>query len=178
LNEHINDEDTRVALLARIYNGEMPPLRIGDWINAYVGETETMNEINLKKGIMIRRIKKNQKKDTEDIIPLPASLVSFIKKRKIKGELFPRGPPPSTPDQQRNVMSVVQIDQLLNKTYPGKTATPHIFRSVYTVNVLSKLTDKEEIKRRLKIMDHSFKVNAAYYNKQSSSAYNSLLAEK
>ena len=165
MNEHINDEDTRVALLARIYNGEMPPLRIGDWINAYVGETETMNEINLKKGILTRRIKKNQKKNTEDIIKLPESLVSFIKKRGIKGELFPD-------------MSVVQIDQLLHKTYPDKTATPHIFRSVYTVNVLSKLTSKKEIKERLRIMDHSLEVNAAYYNKQSSSAYNSLLAEK
>ncbi len=165
MNEHINDEDTRVALLARLYNGEMPPLRIGDWVNAYVGKSETMNAIDLKKGVMIRRIKKNQKEDTRDIIPPPKSLVKFIKKREISGELFPD-------------MTVVQIDQLLKKTYPGKVATPHIFRSVYTVNVLSKLTSKKEINERLLIMDHSLKVNASYYNKQVSSAYNSLLAEK
>ena len=134
-------------------------------MNAYVGESETMNEINLKKGIMIRRIKKNQKEDTEDIIPLPKSLVKFIKDRGIKGELFPN-------------MTVVQIDQLLKKTYPNKTATPHYWRSFYTVNVLSKLTDKEEIKRRLKIMDHSLQVSAVYYNKQSNSAYQDLLVGK
>ena len=166
MNEHINDEDTRVALLARIYNGDMPPLRIGDWVNAFVGKTKTLNEIDLKKKIMIRRIKKNQEKNTEDIIPLPASLVKFIKDRGIKGDLFPK-------------MTVVQIDQLLHKTYPDKKATPHIYRSLYTVNILSKLTDKEEILSRLKIMDHSLEVNSAYYNKQeSSSAYNSLLAKK
>jgi len=141
----------------------MPPLRIGDWRNSYVGESETLNEINLKKGILTRRIKKNQKENTEDIIPLPKSLVSFIKKRKIKGELFPD-------------MSVAQIDQLLNKTYPNKTATPHYWRSYYTVNVLSKLTSEKEIKERLRIMDHSLKTNAAYYNKQATSVYNNLLS--
>lgn len=141
----------------------MPPLRIGDWINAYVGKSDTMNEINLKKRVMIRRIKKNQKKDTEDIIPLPKSLVKFMKKREISGELLPN-------------LTVVQIDQLLKKTYPDKKATPHYWRSYYTVNVLSKLTSKKEIKERLLIMDHSLKTNAAYYNKQSTSAYNNLLA--
>ena len=141
----------------------MPPLRIGDWRNAYVGESDTMNEINLKKGILTRRKKKNQKKNTEDIIPLPKSLVSFIKKRGIKGELFPD-------------MSVVEIDHLLHKTYPDKTATPHYWRSYYTVNVLSKLTSEKEIKERLRIMDHSLKTNAAYYNKQTTSAYNNLLS--
>jgi hypothetical protein len=73
---------------------------------------------------------------------------------------------------------VTEIDNLLKKTYPGKVATPHIYRSLYTVNILSKLTDKEEILKRLKIMDHSLAVNASYYNKQASTAYNSLLAEK
>ena len=165
MNEHINDEDTRVALLARIYNGEMPPLRIGDWVNAFVGKTKTLNEIDLKKGIMRRRIKKNQKKDTEDVIPLPKSLIKFIKERGISGELFPD-------------MSVTEIDNLLKKTYPGKKATPHIYRSLYSVNILSKLTDKEEILSRLKIMDHSLDVNARYYNKQSSSAYQDLLSGK
>jgi integrase len=165
LNEHINDENTTVALLARLYNSDMPPLRIGDWVHAFVGPTKTLNEIDLKKKIMVRRIKKNQKKNTEDIIPLPASLIKFIKDRGIKGELFPD-------------MSVTQIDNLLKKTYPGKKATPHIYRSLYTVNILSKLTDKEEILSRLKIMDHSLEVNARYYNKQNSSAYQQLLSGK
>jgi len=152
-------------LLARLYNGDMPPLRIGDWKNAFVGKTKTLNEIDLKKGIMIRRIKKNQKEDTKDIIPLPASLVKFIKNRGIKGELFPD-------------MTVVQIDQLLNKTYDDKKATPHYWRSYYTVHVLSKMTNKDDIEEALRIMDHSLQVNSSYYNKQESSAYNSLMAGK
>lgn len=154
-----------MAFFSRIYDGEMPPLRISDWRNAVVGKTKIMNEIDLKKGIMIRRIKKNQKADTKDIIPLPASLVKFIKDRNIKGPLFPD-------------MSVTDIDNMIKKVFPDKKANPHIFRSIYTVNILSKLTDKEDILNRLKIMDHSLKTNAAYYNKSSSSAYQSLLAGK
>jgi integrase len=141
----------------------MPPLRIGDWRNAYVGKSDTMNEINLKDGIMIRRIKKNQKKNTEDIIPLPPSLVHFIYASHIKGELFPN-------------MSVTDIDNMIKRVMPDKTATPHYWRSYYTVNVLSKLTSEKEIKERLQIMDHSLKTNAAYYNKQATSAYNNLLS--
>ena len=81
----------------------MPPLRIGDYVNATVGPSQTLNEININDGIMIRRIKKNQKKDTEDIISLPKSLIKFIKERGFSGELFPD-------------MSVTEIDNLLKKT--------------------------------------------------------------
>jgi hypothetical protein len=40
------------------------------------------------------------------------------------------------------------------------------------------MTNKDDIEEALRIMDHSLEVNAAYYNKQASSAYNSLLAGK
>lgn len=143
----------------------MPPLRISDWRNAYVGKSNSLNEINLKKQIMIRRIKKNQKEETKDIIPLPISLITFIKNRKIKGELFPD-------------MSVTEIDTLLKKVYGDKKATPHYWRSYYTVNILSKMTNKDDITEALRVMDHSLATNASYYNKQASSAYNSLLAGK
>ena len=143
----------------------MPPLRIGDWRNAYVGSTKTLNEIDLRKKVMIRRIKKNQKEDTEDIIPLPASLIHLFYAHHIKGELFPN-------------MSVTDIDNMIKRAMPDKKATPHYWRSYYTVNVLSKMTNKDEIEEDLRIMDHSLEVNAAYYNKQASSAYNSLLAGK
>jgi hypothetical protein len=143
----------------------MPPIRIGDWANAFIGKSKTLNEIDLKKGLMIRRIKKNQKEETEDIIDLPPSLIKFIKKRKIEGELFPD-------------MSITEIDNLLKKTYGDKKATPHYWRSYYTVHVLSKMEDKDQIKEALRVMDHSLAVNASYYNKQASSAYNSLLSGK
>ena len=143
----------------------MPPLRISDYRNTVVGKTKTMNEIDLKKGIMIRRIKKNQKEDTRDIIPLPASLINFIKDRKITGELFPD-------------MSVTDIDYIIKKVYGDKKASPHYWRSYYTVHVLSKMQSKAEIEEALRVMDHSLSTNNAYYNKQSSSAYNNLVAGK
>ena len=114
---------------------------------------------------MVRRIKKNQQTDTYDIIKLNKSLIKFLIKRGIQGSLFAD-------------MSTTQIDNLMKQTYPDKVATPHMFRSIYTVNVLSKLTDKDDIKQRLKIMDHTLRINSQYYNKQASSAYNDLLAGK
>ena len=143
----------------------MPPLRIGDWRNAFVGPSKILNEINITDGIMIRRIKKNQKKDTEDIIPLPKSLIKFIKERGISGELFPD-------------MSVTEIDNLLKKTYPGKKASPHYWRSYFTVHILSNMKNKKKITEALRVMDHSLQVNASYYNKQASSVYNSMMAGK
>ena len=165
LKEHRDDENVWVAFFSRIYDGDMPPLRISDWRNAFVGKSKTLNEIDLKKGIMIRRIKKNQKENTKDIIKLPISLIKFIKDRKIKGDLFPD-------------MSVTDIDNMVKKVFGEKKATPHYWRSYYTVNILSKLTDADEIKERLLIMDHSLKTNASYYNKSDMPVYMKLLAGK
>ncbi len=151
LAEKENDEDTRVALLARLYSKDMIPLRIGDYINATTVKTDEKNFIDLKKGYMIRHIKKNQGEDTEDKIPLPKSLTDFIKKRGIKGELFPN-------------MSVTEIDNLLKKTFPGKKANPHYFRSLYAVKIAPGL-DEKRLKEVLKIMDHSVKTHAQYYKK-------------
>jgi hypothetical protein len=151
LAEKENDEDTRVALLARLYSKDMIPLRIGDYINATTVKTDEKNFIDLKKGYMIRHIKKNQGEDTEDKIPLPKSLTDFIKKRGIKGELFPN-------------MSVTEIDNLLKKTFPGKKANPHYFRSLYAVKIAPHL-DEKRLKEVLAIMDHSVKTHAQYYKK-------------
>lgn len=165
MGELRHDENVWVGLYSRIYDGQMPPLRIGDWRNSFVGPTKTLNEIDMKKKIMIRRIKKNQKEDTMDIIPLPPSLIHFIFASHIKGELFPG-------------MSVTDIDNMIKRVMPDKKASPHYWRSYYTVNVLSKMPNKEDITEALRIMDHSLAVNASYYNKQASTAYNSLLAGK
>jgi len=143
----------------------MPPLRISDWRNAVVGKSDTMNEIDLQKGIMIRRIKKNQKADTEDIIPLAPTLIHFIRAAHIKGELFPN-------------MSVTDIDNMIKRALPDKTANPHYWRSYYTVHILSQMESKAEIIETLRIMDHSLRTNNMYYNKQSSTAYNNLIAGK
>ena len=165
LKEHRDDDNVWVGFFSRIYDGEMPPLRISDWRNAFVGKSKTMNEIDLRKGIMIRRIKKNQKENTKDIIPLAPHLIHFIRASHIKGELFPN-------------MSVTDIDNMVKKVFGEKKATPHYWRSYYTVNILSKLTDADEIKERLLIMDHSLKTNASYYNKSDMPVYMKLLAGK
>jgi integrase len=165
LEEHLHDENVWVSFFSRIYDGQMPPLRISDWRNAVVGKTADLNEINLKKGIMLRRIKKNQKAETEDIIPLPPSLVHFIRASHIKGELFPG-------------MSVTDINTMITKKYGDKKANPHYWRSYYTVHKLTQMKTKEEIMEAVRIMDHSLKTNATYYNKQASSAYNDLIAGK
>lgn len=151
LAEKENDEDTRVALLARLYSKDMIPLRIGDYMNATTIKTDEKNFIDLKKGVFVRHIKKNQEEDTEDKFPLPKSLIDFIKKRGIKGELFPN-------------MSVTEIDNLLKKAFPGKKANPHYFRSLYAVKVAPHL-DEKRLKEVLKIMDHSIKTHAQYYKK-------------
>ena len=151
LAEKENDEDTRLALLARLYSKDMVPLRIGDYINATTIKTDDKNFVDLKKGVFVRHIKKNQEEDTEDKFPLPKSLVEFIKKRGIKGELFPN-------------MSVTEIDNLLKKAFPGKKANPHYFRSLYAVKVAPHL-DEKRLKEVLKIMDHSIKTHAQYYKK-------------
>jgi tagatose-1,6-bisphosphate aldolase non-catalytic subunit AgaZ/GatZ len=96
---------------------------------------------------------------------LSGSVIHFIRASHIKGELFPN-------------MSVTDIDNMIKRVMPDKTATPHYWRSYYTVNVLSKMPNKEDITEALRIMDHSLAVNASYYNKQASTAYNSLLAGK
>lgn len=151
LAEKENDEDTRLALLARLYSKDMVPLRIGDYINATTIKTDDKNFVDLKKGVFVRHIKKNQEEDTEDKFPLPKSLVEFIKKRGIKGELFPN-------------MSVTEIENLLKKAFPGKKANPHYFRSLYAVKVAPHL-DEKRLKEVLKIMDHSIKTHAQYYKK-------------
>jgi hypothetical protein len=161
LAEKENDEDTRVALLARLYSKDMVPLRIGDYMNSTTIKTSDKNFIDLKKGLFIRHIKKNQEEDTEDKFPLPKSLVEFIKKRGIKGELFPN-------------MSVTEIDNLLKKTFPGKKANPHYFRSLYAVKVAPHL-DEKRLKEVLKIMDHSIKTHAQYYKKDQKNPLMKLL---
>lgn len=151
LAEKENDEDTRVALLARLYSKDMVPLRIGDYMNATTIKTDEKNFIDLKKGVFVRHIKKNQEEDTEDKFPLPKSLIDFIKKRGIKGELFPN-------------LSVTEIDKILKKAFPGKKANPHYFRSLYAVKVAPHL-DEKRLKEVLKIMDHTVKTHAQYYKK-------------
>jgi hypothetical protein len=164
MKQHENDENTAVALMMRLYNGEIPALRIHDYINAVVGKSETMNEIDLKKKVMIRRIKKNQKADTMDIIPLPLSLTKFIKKRNIDGALF-------------GSLTNLDIDKLLTATFPGKKANPRYLRDLYSVEK-TKTLSKPALKQALATMDHSALVHSAYYMKTEQDPLTELIVGK
>ena len=167
LKEHENDENTTVALLARLYGGEMPALRIYDYINAYVGKHKELNEIDLKKRTMTRRIYKSQKVDKtsgkvkEMAIPLPKALCDFIKKRGVNGALL-------------GDTNATAIDVLLSKTFPQKTATPRYWRAKYTTEVVPTF-DKAKLETTLEQLDHSAATHAAYYRKNSKDPLMSLL---
>jgi len=167
LKTHENDENTTVALLARLYSGEMPALRIYDFINGYVGKHKELNEIDLKKKIMTRRIYKSQKVDKttgkvkEMLIPLPKDLCDFIKKRGITGALL-------------GDTNATAIDVLLAKTFPQKTATPRYLRAKYTTEVVPTF-DKAKLEKTLEQLDHSAATHAAYYRKNNKDPLMSLL---
>ena len=159
-----NNENQVVALLMRLYSKDIPALRIYDWINAYVGKNKEMNEIDLKAGKMIRHIKKNQEEHTADDIPLPKSLIEYIKKKGIKGALL-------------GDVTAKDIDVLLKKTFPNKTANPRYFRDLYSVKVAPTLS-KERLIEVLKIMDHSAETHAKYYHKSDTNPLLDLVIKK
>lgn len=164
MKEHENDENTTVALLMRLYSPDIPALRIYDWINAYVGNDKELNSIDMKKSVMIRRIKKNQGEATEDIIPLPKSLIDFIRKRGIKGPLL-------------GDISAAEIDKMLKKTFPDKTANPRYFRDMYSTKITPTLT-KDKLEKVLEIMDHSAEIHAKHYRKHKGDALTELIVGK
>lgn len=152
-----SDDDTTLALMMRLYNADMPSLRIYDWINSYVGKTDTMNEINLKKGVMIRRIVKQPKvnkktnKVMAETIQLPASLVDFIKKRGIKGDLF-------------GTHSGQSLNLILKKAFPDRHINSQYFRHLYSTTVTPKM-EKEELKTALTVLNHKALTHASHYRK-------------
>jgi hypothetical protein len=157
IKAHESDDDTTIALLMRLYNGDIPALRIHDWINSVVGKTDDLNEINIRKNVLTRRIvkmavmDKKKEKVKEEIIELPPSLSAFIKKRKISGPLFG--------DHTARTLSA-----LLLKTFPGRKANPRYFRDLYSTK-LTPTFSKEKLERVLAIMNHKATTHASYYRK-------------
>ena len=170
MKTHENDENTTLALLMRLYNGEQPALRIYDWINGYVGKHGELNEIDLKKRIMTRRIYKSQKidKTTKKVkemkIPLPKDLCDFIKKRGITGALL-------------GDVNATNVDLLLHKTFPNKTSTPRYLRAKYTTEIAPTF-DKAKLETTLEQLDHTAKTHASYYRKTKKDPLMELMIEK
>ena len=114
-------------------------------MNATTEITDDLNYIDLRFSHMLRRIKKNQ--SSADIVPLSKSVIEFLASRP-SGPLFDITP--------------TELNLLLHKTFPDRTANPHYWRSKYSVDVLPSRKNQAEL---LKFMDHSAKTNALYYHK-------------
>jgi hypothetical protein len=112
---------------------------------------------------MVRRIVKNQKEE-EMSIPLPASLIKFIKEREITGPLLGKE-------------TAQSIDKLLIKTFPEQKANPRYFRDLYSTEITPTLT-KAKLKKVLAILDHAPLTHAAYYRKMKQDPLTELIAGK
>lgn len=145
LGHEINNPNPNIALFARLYASNNPPLRIGDYMNATTQYDDELNYIDLTRGIMLRRIKKNQ--GIPDIVPLSSEVITHLKGRP-SGLIF-------------NI-NVSELNGLIHKTFPDKTANPHYWRSRYSVDILPYKNNQAEI---LRWMDHSALTNAKYYHK-------------
>tara|TARA_R110000822_G_scaffold108653_2_gene238217 strand:- start:272 stop:733 length:462 start_codon:yes stop_codon:yes gene_type:complete len=141
----MDDPNPDLALFARLYQPDNPPLRIGDYMNATTEITDDLNYIDLRFDHMLRRIKKNQ--SASDIVPLSKGIIQLLSTRP-PGPLFN--------------LSITELNQLIHKAFPDKTANPHYWRSKYSVDILPGMKNQAEI---LRWMDHSAKTNALYYHK-------------
>jgi len=145
LATEINNENPNIALFCRLYGAENPPLRIGDYMNATTEITSDLNYIDLRHSLMLRRIKKNQ--TAADLVPLSKSVIDYLANRPM-GPLFS--------------LNVSELNLLIHKTFPNRTANPHYWRSKYSVDVLPSRKNQADL---LRYMDHSAKTNALYYHK-------------
>ena len=116
----------------------MPPLRLSEWVNSYVGKNKQLNEIILSKKIMRRRISKNMSEEVD--IPLSNSLVKYLKKLELKGALFGELP-------------LQEIVNIVNKTL-GSGNGSRAFRIKYNSEIAPKLSGKERVVLA-KQLDHS-----------------------
>jgi hypothetical protein len=114
-------------------------------MNATTDSDTDLNYIELSQGVMLRRIKKNQ--GEPDIVPLSSGIIDFLKGKPL-GPIFS--------------VNITELNRLIHKTFPDKTANPHYWRSRYSVDILPHKKNQAEI---LRWMDHSALTNAKYYHK-------------
>ena len=156
-----NDEDPIIAMFAHLYNPEMPPLRLSEWVNAYVGKNKQLNEIILSKKIMRRRISKNMSEEVD--IPLSNALVKFLKKIEVKGPLFGN-------------MDLQEIVNIINrKLGPGNG--PRAFRINYSTEIAPKLSGKERVELATQL-DHSVRTSVLIYQRDKPAEENIVMEVK
>lgn len=114
-------------------------------MNATTEYYTDLNYIDTTKSKMLRRIKKNQ--GEPDIVPLSPDVITLLKDRT-PGPIFS--------------VNITELNRLIHKTFPDKTANPHYWRSRYSVDILPHKKNQAEI---LRWMNHSALTNAKYYHK-------------
>lgn len=151
LKKYEDNSNTTVALFAHLYASDVPALRLGDYINAVIGPSKTMNSITLSSGKMMRRVSKNN--DGTTVIQLPKSLMKFIKTtlRLKKGDtLF-------------GDMSAEQVSQKVAGQL-GASNGSRYWRVKYVTDIMSKMSGKERLEVS-KQMGHSLETNITVYDK-------------
>lgn len=137
--EVVSDNHT-ISLYFKLMCGEMPILRLGDWLNASTIDTGKNNYIDLKKKVMLRRITKNSKGDMT--IKLPKIIFDEIKRQDIKGDLF-------------GDLTEPALSLMVKRALPEMNATSRHFRTLYSTDKISKLRSVDKLKETLKISDHN-----------------------
>jgi hypothetical protein len=145
-------DNPTICLYLRLMCGDMPVLRIGDWINASTIDDGKSNYIDVKKKVMIRRITKNQK--GEMIIKLPKIIMDEIKKQKINGYLFGQ-------------LNEPQISSTLKKGFPDTNVNSRYFRNLFSTQKILKMKKVEKMRESLEIMDHSKQTWLNVYQKSN-----------
>ena len=151
LKKYEDNSNITVALFAHLYAPDVPALRLGDYINAVIGPSKTMNSIILSSGKMTRRISKNN--DGTTIIQLPKSLIKFM---KISLQL-------KKGDTLFGDMTAEQVSQRVAKDL-GASNGSRFWRQKYVTEIMSKMSGKERLEVS-KMMGHSLETNIVVYDK-------------
>lgn len=146
----IQNENPHIELYFKLMSGNMPVLRIGDWVNTTTEDDGKHNFLDLKKKEMTRRISKNNK--GELTFKVPMSIIKEVKKQNIKGFLF-------------GDMNEHQLVELVKKAYKDKIVNPHHFRVLYATEKVLKMRSADKIIDSLDVSDHSLKTFLTIYER-------------
>lgn len=152
LAEYKDVKDPIIALFAHLYDKSNNALRLGDWVNTLVNtKSKTMNVIDVKKGILTRRISKVMPDPLKpDIIKLPTELIEYIREKDISGNLF-------------GDASLQEIVKKVSTTF-GEGNGSRYWRRKYISEIVSQMTKSNKIKTA-KSMNHSVGTATLIYDR-------------
>jgi len=147
-----------ISLYLKLMCGDMPVLRLGDFVNASTIDDGKNNYIDVKKKTMLRRITKNAKGEGVEgykppmTIKLPKVIIDEIKTQSIKGKLF-------------GDLDEHKISYMVKKGLPDVNANSRHFRNLYSTQKIIKMRSVKKMEEALKIADHSVSTWIEIYQK-------------